>query len=120
MINHIPLLSKSPICQKYIVDQGSETLTRVVDQIIADRCEGRTMSLSSNNDLLDILLSAVDSQDIPFNNEEIREQTMTFVFAEHETTGNLMAWVVYIIMTNNNVLEACQEEIDRILPKGTQ
>lgn len=120
MFNQIPILSKLPVCQKQIVDQGSETISRVIDQIITDRREGRSISLSSNDDLLDLLLSAVDSQGTPFNDQEIKDQALTFVFAGHETTGNLMTWITYILMTNNNVLRACQEEVDEILPKDTQ
>ncbi|CAF3760244.1 unnamed protein product [Rotaria sordida] len=109
MINQVPLLAKLPICQKHIIDQ-----------IIADRREGRSASLSSNNDLLDLLLSAVDSEGIPFNDQEIKEHALTFVFAGHETTGSLMIWISYILMTNNNVLRACQEQVDRIFSNGTQ
>ncbi|CAF3636912.1 unnamed protein product [Rotaria sordida] len=120
MINQVPLLAKLPICQKHIIDQCSQDIARIVDQIIADRREGRSSSLSSSNDLLDLLLSAVDSEGIPFNDQEIKEHALTFVFAGHETTGSLMIWISYILMTNNNVLRACQEEVDRILSNGTQ
>ena len=120
MINQIPLLAKLPICQKDVIDQGSEDIARIVNQIIADRREGHSKSLSSNSDLLDLLLSAVDSDDIPFNDQEIKENALTFVLAGHETTGNLMTWVSYILMTNNNVLRTCQEEVDKILPNGIQ
>ena len=75
MINQIPLLSKLPICHKNIIDQGSQDISRIADQIIADRREGHSKSLSSNNDLLDLLLSAIDSQGIGFNDQEIKEQT---------------------------------------------
>ena len=120
MINQIPLLAQLPICQKDVIDQGTNIIARMVDQIIADRREGRSASLSSNKDLLDLLLSVVDSQDRPFDDQEIKEQSLTFVFAGHETTGNLMTWVAYILMTNEDVLRACREEVDRVLPNGTK
>ncbi|CAF4190813.1 unnamed protein product [Rotaria sordida] len=80
MINQVPLLAKLPICQKHIIDQ-----------IIADRREGRSA-----------------------------KHALTFIFAGHETTSSLMIWISYILMTNNNVLRACQEEVDRIFSNGTQ
>jgi cytochrome P450 len=42
------------------------------------------------------------------------------VLAGSETTGNLMTWVLYVLMTNDNVLQACREEVDRVLPNGTE
>jgi cytochrome P450 len=71
-------------------------------------------------DLLDLLLSAVDNEEQPFTDQEVKEQALTFVFAGSETTGNLMVWLFYILMTHDDVLQACREEIDRILPNGIE
>lgn len=120
MINQVPFLAQLPICQKHVVDQGTQTIARIVDQIIADRREGRSESLSLNQDLLDLLLSAVDSKGAPFDDREIKEQSLTFVFAGHETTANLMTWVAYTLMTNDSVLQACREEVDRVLLNNTE
>jgi cytochrome P450 len=49
----------------------------------------------------------------------IKDQALTFVLAGHETTSNLMAWVMYELMTNPSVYQACQNEVDRILPNQT-
>ena len=76
----------------------------------------RSTSLSSNEDLLDLLLSAVDSQEQPFNDQEIKDQTLTFVLAGHATTGNLMTWTMYVLMAHAKILEVCREEVYRVLP----
>src|SRR5205823_582305 len=55
-----------------------------------------------------------------FTDQEIKEEALTFVAAGSETTGNLMVWMLYVLMTNENVLQACREEVDRVLPKGTE
>ena len=31
-----------------------------------------------------------------------------------------MTWAMYVLMTNDKVLQACQEEVDRVLPNGTE
>ena len=120
MIDQIPIVSRLPFWRKTALDQGSREISEFVDQIIADRRQNRSASLSSNDDLLDLLLSSVDAAGQPFNDQEIRDQALTFVLAGHETTGNLMVWTMYVLMTNEKVLQACRDEIDRVLPNDTE
>ncbi|CAF1219176.1 unnamed protein product [Rotaria sordida] len=120
MIDQIPVISQLPFWRKNILDKGSREISKFVDQIIADRRHNRSTSLSSGEDILDLLLSAVDTQGQPFNDQEIKDQALTFVLAGHETTGNLMAWTMYVLMTNEQVLQACRDEVDRVLPNGIE
>jgi cytochrome P450 len=120
MVNQIPFLSKLPFWKKDILDNGHRIVAKFVDQIIIDRRQGRSTSMSNGPDLLDLLLSAVDNEGQPFTDQEIKDQSLTFVFAGSETTGNLMVWLFYILMTHENVLQACQEEVDKILPNGIE
>jgi cytochrome P450 len=119
-INQIPIISQLPFWRKHIVDRNSREISDFIDQIIADRRHHRSTSLSSSEDILDLLLSAVDTQGQPFSNQEIKDQALTFVLAGHETTGNLMTWTMYVLMINEQVLQACRDEVDRILPDGIE
>jgi cytochrome P450/NADPH-cytochrome P450 reductase len=118
MISRMPILSQLPFWKKDIVDRGTREMSNFVDQIIADRRQGRSESLCAGADLLDLLLSAVDSEGQSFTNQEIKDQALTFVLAGHETTSSLMAWLMYELMTNPSVYKDCQNEIDRLLPNG--
>ncbi|CAF1233489.1 unnamed protein product [Adineta ricciae] len=118
MVNQIPILANLPFWKKDIVDNGARMIAELVDQIIADRRQGRSTSMSNGPDLLDLLLSAIDDQGQPFTDQQIKQQALTFVLAGSETTGNLMSWVFYILMTHPDVLAACQEEVERVLPNG--
>ncbi|CAF2496281.1 unnamed protein product [Rotaria sp. Silwood2] len=120
MVNQIPLISKLPFWKKDVVDKGTRMIGELVDKIIADRREGRSTSLSSGADLLDLLLSAVDDDGHPFTDQQIKDQALTFVLAGSETTGTLMVWIFYILMTHDDVLQACREEVDRVLPNGIE
>ena len=120
MVNQISILSKLPFWKKNVVDDGARLISELVDRIITDRRQGRSTSISDGPDLLDLLLSAVDDAGQPFTDQEIKEQSLTFVLAGSETTGNLMAWIFYVLMTDEHVLAACREEVDRILPDGTE
>jgi cytochrome P450 len=119
MIVFIPIISQLPFWGKDIIDRDTQELSDFVDQIITDRRQGRSQSLCAGADLLDLLLSAVDNQGQPFTDQEIKDQALTFVFAGHETTSNLMSWVMYELMTNPSVYQACQHEVNRILPNRT-
>ena len=120
MVNQIPLLSRLPFWKKDVIDRGGEIIGKFVDQTIIDRRQGRSTSMSNGPDLLDLLLSTVDDNGQPFTDQEIKEQALTFVVAGSETTGTLMTWLFYILMTHDDVLQACQEEVERILPNGLQ
>ena len=120
MINQIPFLSKLPIYKKDVIDSGLAKVGKFVDDIITDRRQGKSTSMCEGSDLLDLLLSAVDDEGEPFTDQEIKEQSLTFVLAGSETTGNLMTWLLYVLMTHEHVLQACREEVDRVLPKGTE
>jgi cytochrome P450 len=120
LVNQIPLISKLPFWKKDIVDNGARRISDFVDQIITERQQGRSTSLSNGADLLDLLLSAVDNEGQPFTNQQVKEQALTFVLAGSETTGNLMSWIFYVLMTHHDVLEACREEVDRVLSNGIE
>lgn len=115
-ITQIPFLARLPFWRKKVIDDGVQMIGDAVDQIITDRRQGRSASLCVGSDLLDLLLSAIDSDGNSFTDEEIKQQALTFVLAGHETTSNLMAWAMYALMTNESALRACREEVDRVLP----
>ena len=89
-----------------------------MNRSIADRRNETSSSLCSGSDILDLLLSAVDDQSEPFSDQEITDEALTFVLGGHDTTGNLLTWAFYILMTHDDVLRACREEVDRVLPNG--
>ncbi|CAF2984143.1 unnamed protein product [Rotaria sp. Silwood2] len=119
MISQVKFLGELPFWGKDILDHAARKLNKFVDQIIADRRDRKSISLCVDEDILDLLLSAIDDKGEGFSDQQIKDEAMTFVIAGHETTGNLMTWVLYILMTHDDVLHACREEIDRVLPNET-
>ena len=120
MINQVPLLAKLPFWKKDVVDRGARAIQQLVEQIISERRQGLSSSLSNGPDLLDLLLSAVDDCGQPFTDQEIKEESLTFVLAGSETTGNLMVWMLHVLMTEPSVLHACREEVDRVLSDSVE
>ncbi|CAF0897612.1 unnamed protein product [Adineta steineri] len=96
----VKVLDELPFWGKHILDDATKTLNEFVDQSVIDRRNGKSSSLCSGQDLLDLLLSADDDQGEPFSDEQIRDEAVTFVLAGHDTT-------------------TCREEVGRILPNET-
>ena len=120
LVNLIPFLARLPFWRKHVVDRGMRAVSDLVERIILERRQGKSTSACVGDDLLDLLLSALDADGQPFTDEEIKQQALTFVLAGHETTGNLMVWLMYVLMTHDEVLRVCREEVDRVLPNGTE
>ena len=62
----------------------------------------------------------LDDRGQSFTDQEIKDESLTFLLAGHETTGNLMVWILSVLMTDESVLQACREEVDRFLPNNTE
>ena len=120
LINQTPFLARLPFWRKKILVSGAATIGEFLDQIITDRRKGTSNSMCTGADLLDLLLSATDDQGQSFSDQEIKEESLTFVLAGSETTGNLMVWMLYVLMTHSDVLQVCREEVDRVLPNGIE
>ncbi|CAF3991847.1 unnamed protein product [Rotaria sordida] len=104
----------------HVIDNETRLVTELVNKIIVDRKQEHSSSLSNGPGLLGLLLSTVDNEGKSFTDQEIKEHALTFVLAGSETTGNLMTWMFYILMTHNDVFEACREEVDRVLPNDIE
>ena len=120
MVNQLPFLSRLPFWKKDVVERGARAISDLVDRIIVERRKGISSSLSDGPDLLDLLLSAADDEGNTFTDQEVKDESLTFVLAGSETTGNLMVWILYVLMTNESVLQACREEVDRVLPNNRE
>jgi cytochrome P450 len=88
MINQVKFLDQLPFWGKNFLDETAKKLNEFVNQSIADRRSGKSKSLCSGEDILDLLLSAVDDQ------------------------GQL-----YLLVMKQLEI-ACREEVDRIFPNG--
>jgi len=119
LINQNDFLDRLPFWGRPLMDKGSKLLSEFVDRSIQARRKGESTSLCSGQDILDLLLSAVDDKGQPFTDQQIKDEALTFVLAGHETTGNLMTWTLYLLMRHEEVLKACQEEVDRVLGNET-
>ncbi|MFI9650316.1 bifunctional cytochrome P450/NADPH--P450 reductase [Streptomyces sp. NPDC052040] len=89
----------------------------LVERVIAERRRGRS---GGEDDLLGLMLRATDPETgRPLDDENVRDQVVTFLIAGHETTSGLLSFAVYSLMRNPHVLARAYAEVDRMLPGDT-
>jgi enediyne biosynthesis protein E7 len=66
-------------------------------------------------DLLTMLLQVRDEKGGSLTNQQLRNETITFLLAGHETTANALTWLFYLVAKHPNVEEQLSEEISRVL-----
>jgi cytochrome P450 len=78
----------------------------VHDLIAERRAEGR-----DHGDVLSLLLFAQDEEGERFSDRALRDQTLTFLAAGHETTANALGWTFALLSAHRAVRERLLEEL---------
>jgi cytochrome P450 len=68
-----------------------------------------------HNDLLALLMSAMDEDGSQMTSEQLRDETMTLFIAGHETTAQMLAWTWYALSQNPAAEARLHEELDGVL-----
>ena len=74
--------------------------------------ERKNRNFEEKYDLLSLLLSSDENE---FDDNQIRDEVITFFIAGQETTSNALSWTWYLISQNSEVEEKIFEEVDRVL-----
>ncbi len=86
----------------------------MVETIIRERREAGHDA--AKKDLMSLMLSGVDKRSGQrLDDRQIRDETITFLIAGHETTSGLLSFATYALLNNPDVLEKCYAEVDRVL-----
>ena len=87
---------------------------RVVYEIIHQHRQAETNG-SMPNDLLAMLMQARDPDTAEaLSDEQLRNETITFLLAGHETTANALTWTFHLISQHPEVKRLLLEEIDTL------
>lgn len=85
----------------------------LVDEVI----RARRQHPGEARDLLGLMLEAVDPvSGERLDDENIRDQVITFLIAGHETTSGMLSFALHLLMTHPQVLAQARAEVDRVLP----
>ena len=113
LVGVLPIIKHLPLFGKPTIDRLRQQSFAMVDSVIRDRKEGRTdVKGSGGYDLLQLLLEAEDTKTGErLTDAEVRDEAMSFVQAGHETTANLMSWMLWKLMTTPQLWKECRQEV---------
>ncbi|WP_316154116.1 bifunctional cytochrome P450/NADPH--P450 reductase [Cupriavidus sp. BIC8F] len=100
-------------------DQDTRFMRDLVDDVIRRRRAGNAAERRGGtaNDLLGLMLEARDPDtDQRLDDENIRNQVITFLIAGHETTSGLLTFALYELLRNPGVMAQAYAEVDAVLP----
>lgn len=92
---------------------------RDVDQVVTALISGQRGNASERTDLLSLLLAARDEDGAPLADAELRNHTLTFLLAGHETTASTLTWTLSLLDEHPHVRSALEMELDAVLAGAT-
>jgi len=103
---HYPFLNFLPEAVKPRFNRALRELNDAINQLI----EKRRAARERPHDLLSVLLEATYEDGSGMSTQQIRDEVMTFLIAGHETTGNSIAWTLWLLSQHPEVERAVREE----------
>ena len=108
---NLPLRWPTPAARRF------ERALEDLDRAIYSSIEARRESGSNGDDLLAMLLEAVDEETgQALSDDQVRNEVATVYGAGHETTANALTWAWHELLQNPAVLSALREEVDNVSP----
>lgn len=90
-----------------------EFIDSLVYGIISERqAEGNS---NHHNDLLALLMSAMDEDGTQMTRQQLHDETMTLFLAGHETTAQMLTWTWYALSQHPAVEARLEEELTSVL-----
>ena len=86
----------------------------LVYRIISERQAGNG-NAAPHNDLLALLMDAMDEDGSHMTSQQLRDETMTLFIAGHETTSQMLSWTWYALSRNPAVEARLHEELHGVL-----
>jgi cytochrome P450 len=94
-------------------EREREFIDSVVYRIIADR--KAQPNSDHRNDLLSMLMAAMDEHGSQMTPKQLRDETMTLFLAGHETTAQMLSWAWYLLGENPSAETRLHEELHSVL-----
>ncbi len=107
------ILLKFPLPYTKRIEGAIRRLNETIYRVIRERREKGT----DEGDLLGMLLSAQDDEGdgSRFDDQQVRDETMTLFLAGHETTANALTWTWYLLSQNPEIEAKLHAELDEVL-----
>ncbi|MER5728872.1 cytochrome P450 [Streptomyces sp. NPDC002138] len=106
-----PLLHRLPSPANRRFDRAQARLGRAVEDVIGQYRSGQ----APGDDLLSLVMAAVDDDGRPLDDAEVRDQILSVLAAGVETTASLLAWTLHALADHPAVERRLWGELDREL-----
>lgn len=88
---------------------------RALDGVIFEEIGRRRRSGERGEDVLSLLIDATDEDGNRLNDQQIRDEVMTLLFAGHDTTTSTIGFMFYELARHPEIAAALRDEQDRVL-----
>ena len=110
----MPIKTRFRVRAKRQLEDDQAYMDGLVNSIITERKQQG--DAADNTDLLGRMLEGRDPQTGEgLDDENIRNQCITFLIAGHETTSGLLSFAIYFLLKNPDVLQRARAEVDEVL-----
>ena len=92
-----------------------QATVRSLDRAVWDLVRDRRAHPTDSPDLLNYLLHAEDESGVRLSDQRVHDESLTFVSAGYETTGNGLQWMWYLLALHPQAREKMLSEVDDIL-----
>ena len=89
--------------------EAIETLEAMIDDVLVAAKEHPEWFEGT---LLGMMMAVTDEEGNPISDKEVRDQMMTMLLAGHETTANLLGWIIAEIAGYSKVEQRLMEELE--------
>lgn len=89
-----------------------------VDQVIFKEIVRRRRTGERGQDVLSLLLDATDEEGHRLDDQQVRDEVMTLLFAGHDTTTSTVAFMFYELARHPEVVSRLREEQERVAGPG--
>ncbi len=100
-------------------DRAYEYLNSLVYGIIEDRQRRRASGVAPTDDVLSLLMDAMDEDGSQMSSKQLRDEVMTLFIAGHETTAVTLGWAWHLLAQNPGVEQRLADELRAVLSGRT-
>lgn len=87
-----------------------------IDELLyAEIARRRTSGIAGRTDILSLLMAARAEDGTMMGDRELRDEMFTLLLAGHETLATSLAWVLYHVLTREDVLAAIRDELHSVV-----
>jgi cytochrome P450 len=107
-----------PLATQRRFRRARRELTRIVDELVADRSARLTDGEGADDAFARMILAAREREDAARGRRLLQEELVTLLLAGHETTASTLGWTLLLLARHPHVRDLVREEARAVLAGG--